>query len=572
VYERLAKLHGEGRYYRLYGNHDSYLRRPEVFERLKRHFPPAPGFDGVQREFTIYDYFIIDEVKTMMDHDLGDLLEDVWAGVKASREKIRTALTRMAKGRLGLDSTPYTKTKPLIITHGHQWDFWNCDPNNLSGKLIANSVAVPLDGLEDPLVDLGGIAFNGSPMIDFANGIATLPVLNNFPSYQPARAFAARIQGKADKTRVLIDDHMYTESLPALISYFAMPLNRRKNGQVVKWANQPKTLKNLGELQEHLHNSLCIGHTHYPQSQPYFNVEKLFLGPLADLMNLVREATADHLFGFTPTLNIKTQYFNSGTAGWMEGVIWALEVSATGQARLLYWTRDTRPERPQTMDWELQPMDPEVRKELDARIEQFAAYLERQLDLLAASFGELTGALGAGLPLDLLIAVAGEVELTLPLVEPPRAGRSADEFLEQVRAQVSQVGMVLIQVLGELLRRAATGQTHPARSYTLTIPLPPEVAAQLTRIETALGGLPGMPSDRLQTLASAWLVGSGGTQLIGGAAGKFNPLPARTSQEYPVLWSLLSLVPLLPGAGLGAPLSASVSYGNNALTLTITVQ
>jgi hypothetical protein len=481
-------------------------------------------------------------------------------------------ITRVLEGRLGLDSTPYTNKKPLIVTHGHQWDFWNCDPNNLAGKLIANSIAVPLDGLDDPFVDLGGIALNGSPMIDFANGLATLPVLSNFPSYLPARAFANAMQQRTDKTRLLIDDEMYLESLPALISLFAMPLSITDERGEVSWSDEPKTLGNIGKVFEHLFNMICVGHTHYPQSQPYFNVEKLFLGPLADVLNLIREAVADSLFGFTPSLNVKTRYFNSGTVGWMEGVIWAIEISGAGQARLVYWTRDTRPDRPQTMDWELPVMNPAQRQALDAKRDELIAYLERQFDLFRTSQDELGALLsGGGVSFDTLLVFAGDADFTLALVEPERAGAPLDDVLGQVRAQVGQVALVLLQVFAAMLRAQVSGQPGPGRRFTISAPLPGDIEAQLERITAALDGLPNIPSERLPQLACAWLFGSCGSQFIGGTVNKFNPAPSGPRQDYPVLWSLLALVPLLPSINENALFSATVSFANGSLNVEITV-
>ena len=78
-------------------------------------------------------------------------------------------LTQQTLGRIGLDSAVYTNTKPLIVTHGHQWDFWNCDRNNLVGKLFANSVGVPVDMLLDPFIDIGGVHGSGNVSLNFAD-------------------------------------------------------------------------------------------------------------------------------------------------------------------------------------------------------------------------------------------------------------------------------------------------------------------------------------------------------------------------------------------------------------------
>lgn len=126
--------------------------------------------------------------------------------------------------RFGLDFDPYTCKKPLIVTHGHQWDFWNCDANNLVGKLFANTVGVTFDMINDPFTDMGGINYGGSALVNFHDIFADLFVFNNFPTHVPARRFAHTIQHKEEDDRFLVDDIMYIETLTALVGYLAMPL------------------------------------------------------------------------------------------------------------------------------------------------------------------------------------------------------------------------------------------------------------------------------------------------------------------------------------------------------------
>ena len=54
---------------------------------------------------------------------------------------------------------------------------------------------------------------------------------------------------------------------------------------------------------------------------------------------------------------IKSYYLNTGVSGWYERCVWVIELGdlshGTGQPKLVFWTHSTRPDRPNTMDWEL---------------------------------------------------------------------------------------------------------------------------------------------------------------------------------------------------------------------------
>lgn len=108
----------------------------------------------------------------------------------------------------------------------------------------------------------------------------------------------------------------------------------------------------------HLHH-VCIGHTHNPQSQPHFTLKNL--GALVPLLGPVLGALSTVLPDFLEP-QLKTMYFNSGTAGWMEGLVWAIEVDETGQARLVYWTDNSK--RPEKMDRELSTLPASVKDHL----------------------------------------------------------------------------------------------------------------------------------------------------------------------------------------------------------------
>ena len=178
IYALQRDLHAQGRYFRVFGNHDSYLRDPEVFEQLRG----AMESDGAP-PFRIFDFLVIEGVKTM--HDVPVFL--------------------------GLDSAPNAERKPLLVTHGHQWDFWNCDANNILGKIIVSAVVTPLDMLDDPLRDLAGISSFGTPLVNFKQILSDLPVYSSWQSYEPAVTRLDRIQHMADTERFFVDDIQYSE-------------------------------------------------------------------------------------------------------------------------------------------------------------------------------------------------------------------------------------------------------------------------------------------------------------------------------------------------------------------------
>jgi hypothetical protein len=158
-----------------------------------------------------------------------------------------------------------------------------------------------------------------------------------------------------------------------------------------------------------------IGHTHYPQSQPYLPLGRVLmrlfpqLGPAADrvfgslrLLNpLVRLSSGDasnesgsQLLRRVLDSAFKSRYFNSGVSGWHDGVIYAIEITTEGQARLLYFTDEGS--EPHEMDWELTPEQPPGSA---AAIQSLArsASLQRAQQRMQHAVESLTGALGAGL-------------------------------------------------------------------------------------------------------------------------------------------------------------------------------
>ncbi len=314
IYELLRDLHAQGRYVRIQGNHDSYLRDAETFNVLR---------DAIESEgsepFEIYDFAIIEGVKTMQD-------VPIW---------------------LGLDSNPNSERKPMILAHGHQWDFWNCDANNILGKMIVSAVVTPLDMLDDPLRDLAGLSNNGSPLVDFRQILGDLPVFNSWQNYEPGVVLMDEIQHMDDQERRFTDDVMYSETMASLM------------GMLIPIAPGPNDV-DCGLLNLNgrcLFNLMTLGHTHNPQNEPYYDLK--VLPYVREVLIGLQDAIAKATFGlFDVELGlVKSHFLNTGVAGWHEECIWAIDLGqeshGTGQPKLVNWTYNTRVDRPNHMDWEL---------------------------------------------------------------------------------------------------------------------------------------------------------------------------------------------------------------------------
>ncbi|MGE3703844.1 MAG: hypothetical protein AB7I13_01130, partial [Vicinamibacterales bacterium] len=193
IYERLRTLHGQKRYFRMYGNHDSFLKPDgtddSVFQVLKAEM--EKGLTNTP--FEIYDGFVIEGVKTMLDHSSLDILLELHDAA-ATGQPVRDLVAQLLIGRLGMDSNDYTARANLLVTHGHQFDFWNCPENQILGLLNANTVGMVIDRNMDPFIDIRGFAMQGNPYIDFADAFASWPFFNSFLSSDQARRFAHQIQ------------------------------------------------------------------------------------------------------------------------------------------------------------------------------------------------------------------------------------------------------------------------------------------------------------------------------------------------------------------------------------------
>ncbi len=443
IYALLRELHAQGRYVRIQGNHDSYLRQTETFAVLR----DAIESDGAM-PFEIFDFAIIEGVKSMQDVPF----------------------------YLGLDSEPNSERKPMLLGHGHQWDFWNCEANNILGKMIVSAVVTPLDMLDDPLRDLAGLSHNGSPLVNFKQIIGDLPVFNSWQNYEPGVVRMDQIQHMDDQARRLTDDVMYSETLASLM------------GMLIPIAPGPGDvdcpLLNLdGRC---LFNLMTLGHTHNPHNQPYWDLK--VLPYVKEALVGLQDAIASATFGlFDVELGlVKSYYLNTGMTGWYEECIWAIDLGDeshnSGQPKLVNWTCNTRVDKPNHMDWELPHVPRDGRPIPGDRVEgTIRDWLAMLVDMVNTEKDKLIEALSHA-PLEVVVREAVKtwkpVDFTFDFSNGA-AGDTAGPFLFQV-------------MLGVLAGRDG--------AFTIDIRLPPGLTKPLARALKA--GTSGKRSKR-DNLAAA---------------------------------------------------------------------
>jgi hypothetical protein len=230
---------------------------------------------------------------------------------------------------IGLDPNKYAKRQALLAVHGHQYDFWNCDEHNRLGKFIANAVGVLVDALDDVIYDYRGVDMTGHPLIEFWDVLAPITPFDNWPPREIARTWAETIEQREATANLTQDSIMFSETFVAVMAML---------------------MRSGPRFPDDWHVLLCLGHTHNPQSRPWI--------PYLNRLNPFRSV---EIFGLRPFENFiwpKTLYLNSGTVGWWENLIWAIEITEDAQPRLVYWSGEDR--EPVTMDWELHDQEHEV--------------------------------------------------------------------------------------------------------------------------------------------------------------------------------------------------------------------
>ena len=312
VYELLAELHRQGRYFRTRGNHDDFWAQSSENMNLLK----GTWFREGPYEFKVWDALIIPNVLTMYDDYLGVMGRIM----KAKREGRPIAVEELVDlFPVGLSPHRYRDRTPLFIMHGHQTDFWNCDEHNFLGKIFANSIGIIADGMTTFPYHIKGIDFAGRPLVQFEELLSEIPQVNYWLPEEPALRLSRSIEQSQYDKRRLRDGITYSETLTAALSL------------ALKYPGK----KGLQQVQ------ILVGHTHWPQSRPH-----LYLGML----------NVPHLDKQVP-VRLPTQYYNSGTCGWWEGVLWGVEVTDFGQPKLFYWEKNMN--APHYMPWELHGEIPE---------------------------------------------------------------------------------------------------------------------------------------------------------------------------------------------------------------------
>ncbi len=594
VYARLANLYADRRYWRLVGNHDSYLRHSSaMLAELQKVIPQTTNPEPL----AVYDAFIIDGVKSMTEHSWLDVLQ---TAVAAPTTPISATLDALLRGRLGMDARDYTDRCRMLVMHGHQFDVWNCPQNELAGMLIANTVGTFVDANMDPFLDLRGIAMGGNPLLDIAQQFASWPILSNWPARQESIALAHRVQHMPDGRRQLVDDMFFKETLATFFGCFGLMLDyvdAAGNKLTPAASAGALNLQNPFDLYEFLRrhhgHHLCIGHTHNPHSQPYVRVSNItglipLLGPILatlhqkirDVVGGVANAALGPFGGLAEALvravldpGLKTSYFNSGTGGWMEGVIWAIEIDATGQARLVYWSDRSDVKRgPEEMDWELTALDEATKKQLVASAPKVIPNLAGQLlpdfgqilaglDKVAAKFRLAASEIAAAAPhfaapyfaLALAIARGGSDEGSRDEVELDEVGRDAGPGLEDFMRQSEHLHRFVLDVLTTLRGRLLGKQNVATQHFSVSAPLPAAMRARFERLRELLLVLQSATEVNADHMAGVAL----GTfdsfprnwPFFGGAGGVERAARHLHDSLEPAAKALLTILPFFPAPG-----------------------
>lgn len=568
VYNKLRDMHKRGRYFRVHGNHDSYLRDADVFEPLRTFMQT-----GHSIPFEIYDFILIADVKGMSD--VVETFTDWPTAVSAastSQAWATATLQNFASRVVGLDSRPYKGRKQLIVTHGHQWDFWNCDEHNLVGKMLANMVGVTVDKLMDPFTDAEGIAFFGNPFLDFRDVAAFLFPSNSWLSGPAALRITHAIQHMHENVRQLDDNVTYSESLVALSAAFCMPLDKytlktnnvgepildaggRPQYDKTALATQTNQFKRAMEHHGHL---ICIGHTHAPHSMPYYPIARMLFGPvLGDVINFIHA----HI-PIVGEVRFKSGYLNSGTSGWFEGVVWGVEVHETGQPRLVYWTPGAN--KPYRMDWELDPWDKAKRQRFDQILAGTIPNIEKYFEELAARFGgaamEIAGAM---LP---VFSLPPELVPLLSTGNRPVPSLNLDDAATE--SPVERMQSVLLQVFGMFQRLANDPNiSNTPQVFTISARVPPVVEARLVEFQAQISAGLNV-SDPLRQAAGLVFALANLERLTRGVR-QFPDLSLDDQGQLDRVWMLLLTLMVIPNS---QKFTTNIALANGTLTLTITLR
>jgi hypothetical protein len=126
---------------------------------------------------------------------------------------------------------------------------------------------------------------------------------------------------------------------------------------------------------------------------------------------------------------------------------------------------------------------------------------------------------------------------------------------------------MVMQILLSLTARQL-GDAVPAQTLRASVPIDGAVAGRMFELEEILGALPDLANEAVGNVAALWLAVCEQLPFVAGGRG------ATASSPYPVLRSVLGLLPMLPAIGTavaGAEISADVAVADGRLTIEITI-
>jgi hypothetical protein len=287
---------------------------------------------------------------------------------------------------------------------------------------------------------------------------------------------------------------------------------------------------------------------------------------------------------------MRSHYYNTGTASWFRGVIWAIEITDSGQARAVFFTENSR--GPETMDWELKELDPAVRQRIEQLtasvpsgnvLEWVAARLAEARDYLGERFADALAQLGVpgtvALPLQalMLVQAAGPnvPDLVLERIDALDAGASPSE-IERAGQQLTQLQAFFLRLVAVLAQRAA-GMGGSVQEQSLRVRLPVDVASR-ERFVLLRDLYEPLAGDQAGQLAAACFLALYRLPMLGADATAL-PSDLRLLQgRAPVFSALLTMAATLPfGAAAaalpgGVTLRAGLTVEDDSVVLSVQLQ
>jgi hypothetical protein len=155
----------------------------------------------------------------------------------------------------------------------------------------------------------------------------------------------------------------------------------------------------------------------------------------------------------------------------------------------------------------------------------------------------------------------------IELQEVDVASTPAADLPAQLEQASTQVGAMVLQILLSLSARQL-GDAMPAQTLRVSVPVDGAVAGRMSEFEDILGALPDVADEAVGNVAALWLAVCEQLPFVAGGRG------TSASSPYPVLRSVLGLLPMLPAVSTslaGPQIGADVTVDDGTLTLEITI-